>query len=254
MASPTDWTAHPEDYSGRSRDGPEPGISAWAGSSRSPCDRVQVDIVVGSDHLGRLSPIMIEAALVLPLVTFGITLHPPPVDPPPRSLAPQLPHGGRVPARPGPRGRPADPRCAARPAELADRRAPARPAHGLRRAVPGRPADPAARTLVPPRTAGRQRPGHAQLLARSPPGTCCPTCTLGPAGRPLALVHATRPRTSSPWPASSSPGWPAAAASSGTPPSPISTPGTSPGRCPRPCAHRDGQPARWFRIPIRRAR
>ena len=59
-------------------------------------------------------------------------------------------------------------------------------------------ANPAARTLVPPRTAGRQRPGHAQLLARSPPGTCCPTCTLGSAGRPLALVHATRPRTSSP--------------------------------------------------------
>ena len=38
----------------RSCDGPEPGISARAGSSRRHCELAQADIVVGGDHLGRL--------------------------------------------------------------------------------------------------------------------------------------------------------------------------------------------------------
>jgi hypothetical protein len=45
---------HPEGSLGeRSCSGPEPGISAWAGSPRLPCELFQVDIVVGGDHLGR---------------------------------------------------------------------------------------------------------------------------------------------------------------------------------------------------------
>jgi len=54
MASATGWTARGRITRGRSCGGPEPGISAWAGSSRSSCELFELDTVVGGDHLGRL--------------------------------------------------------------------------------------------------------------------------------------------------------------------------------------------------------
>ena len=86
-------------------------------------------------------------------------------------------------------------------------------------------------------------PGHAQLLRQFATWHLLPHMraragrqALGPGSRNAAANQFTLARKFLAC-------WPAAAASSGTPPSPTSTPGTSPGPSPRPCAA--SGPGRW---------